>query len=204
MRSGIRQIVSSALLAAVALVGMSFATQAAAGITGSPHDFSGRGWGSTQLCIFCHTPHNANITAGTLWNHGLTVATYTLYSSPSMNATTAQPGATSKLCLSCHDGTVAIDSFGTRTGTNFISGSALLGTALNNDHPIGFTYDAALATADGGLVSPASASLVVANVPLYGAKVECASCHQVHDNALGDFLRTTNAASALCLKCHIK
>jgi predicted CXXCH cytochrome family protein len=204
MRTGIRQVVSSALLAAVALVGMSFAMQASAGITGSPHDFSARGWGSSELCVFCHTPHNANVTAGTLWNHGLTIATYTLYTSPTMNATTAQPGATSKLCLSCHDGTVAVDTFGTRTGTNFVTGGALLGTSLSNDHPIGFTYDAALATTDGGLVTPLNASQVVANVPLYGAKVECASCHQVHDNALGDFLRVSNAGSGLCLKCHVK
>lgn len=178
----------------------------AASIVGSPHDFSSRGWGSTELCVFCHTPHNANVTAGTLWNHALTAATYTLYSSPTLNAVVGQPaaGGVSKLCLSCHDGTVAIDSFGTRTGTTFISGSAALGTDLGNDHPIGFTYDTALATADGGLTTPASASLVSTGVPLFSAKVECASCHNVHDNANGNFLRLSNAGSALCLKCHTK
>jgi predicted CXXCH cytochrome family protein len=206
MKSGLRQVVSSALLAAAAVVGMTFATSAAAGISGSPHDFSARGWGSSELCIFCHTPHNAKASAGVLWNHAPTVATYTLYASSTFDAaaTVGQPGATSKLCLSCHDGTVAIDSFGTRTGTTNITGDALLGTDLSNDHPIAFTYDAALATTDGGLVTPASASLVVAKVPLFAAKVECATCHNVHDNALGGFLRISNAASALCLKCHIK
>ena len=205
MKSAMRQVVSSALLAAAAVVGMTFATSAAAGtIVGSPHDFKAKGYGSTEICIFCHTPHNAKASAGVLWNHGATTATYTLYSSSTLNAVMAQPGVTSKLCLSCHDGTVAVDTYGTRTGTTFIGGGELLGTDLSNDHPIGFTYDAALATADGGLVTPASASLVVASVPLYAAKVECASCHNVHDNALGGFLRTTNAASALCLKCHVK
>jgi predicted CXXCH cytochrome family protein len=86
-----------------------------------------------------------------------------------------------------------------------ITGSALLGTDLSNDHPISFTYDAALATTDGGLVSPASASSVVAGIPLYSASLECASCHDVHKTAGFDkFLRVSNAASALCLKCHIK
>jgi predicted CXXCH cytochrome family protein len=197
MKLGIRHL----LVAATSLLVAQMAS--AAGITGSPHDFSARGWGSTELCIFCHTPHNANGSAQ-LWNHASTAATYTLYTSSTMNAATAQPGATSKLCLSCHDGTVAVDSFGTRTGTNFVTGGARLGTALDNDHPIGFTYDAALATADGSLVTPASASQVSANVPLYTAKVECGSCHNAHDNAQGSFLRSTNAASALCLKCHIK
>jgi predicted CXXCH cytochrome family protein len=178
---------------------------AMAGISGTLHDLSGRGWGSTQLCIFCHTPHNGVAsTSGPLWNHAPTAAAYTLYTSPTMNAVVGQPGSQSKSCLSCHDGTVAVDSYGTRVGTNFMPAANLVGTDLSNDHPVGFTYDAALATADGGLVTPASASLVVANVPLFAAKMECATCHQVHDNTLGNFLRLSNTASALCLKCHVK
>ena len=189
-----------ALAASLLLGNVAFA----ASIAGSPHDFSGRGWGTTELCIFCHAPHNANVTAGTLWNHAATVATYTLYASPTLSAAVAQPGGVSKLCMSCHDGTVAIDSYATRTGTTFISGSAALGTDLTNDHPIAFTFDAALATADGGLVTPASASLVSTGVPLFSGKLECATCHNVHDNALGHFLRVSNAGSGLCLKCHTK
>lgn len=188
-----------------AIVFIAAAQAVMAGISGTNHDLSGRGWGSTQLCIFCHTPHNGQASAsGPLWNHAPTAAAYTLYSSPTMNATVGQPGSQSKSCLSCHDGSVAVDSYGTRVGTNFMPAANLVGTDLSNDHPVGITYDAALATADGGLVTPASASLVVANVPLFAAKMECATCHQVHDNALGNFLRTTNAASALCLKCHVK
>lgn len=193
-----------------AVLGFVFAwsTAMAAPIAGTPHDFSGRGWGSTQVCIFCHTPHNAAATPlAPLWNHASTAATYTLYTSAissTLNATTSQPTGVSKACLSCHDGTVAADSYGTRTGTNFVTGGALIGTNLSNDHPIGFLYNAALATADGGLVTPASASLVVAGIPLFGASLECASCHNVHDNANGDFLRFSNAGSALCMKCHNK
>ncbi|MDP1901514.1 MAG: cytochrome c3 family protein [Rubrivivax sp.] len=201
MKRGIGKWVASMLAAGLGV----FAAQvSAASITGSPHDFSGAGWGSNQVCIFCHAPHNAN--GGTpLWNHAATVATFTLYSSQTLTTLTmAQPGGVSKLCLSCHDGTVAMDSYATRTGTEKMLGDGMLGTNLSNDHPIGFTYNAALAAADGGLVTPASASLVVANVPLYDAKLECSSCHNVHDNALGGFLRKSNAASALCLSCHTK
>lgn len=185
------------------------ATPSISQITGTPHDFSGRGWGTTQICVFCHTPHNgATGLEAPLWNHALTISTFTLYtntvSSTFQGGPATQPGGVSKLCLSCHDGTVAIDSFGTRTGTTNMTGTRNLGTNLSNDHPISFTYDLALATLDGGLVTPASASSVVAGIPLYNAKVECASCHNVHSNTNGSFLRASNASSALCLKCHIK
>ncbi|MDD5176543.1 MAG: cytochrome c3 family protein [Sterolibacterium sp.] len=177
----------------------------AAGIAGSKHDFSASAWSGTQICNVCHTPHNANQAAGQLWNHALTAATFTLYASSTLNAAPGQPTGVSKLCLSCHDGTVALDSFGGATGTNFIANnSAKLGTDLSNDHPISFAYTAALATADGSLVTPASAALVVAGIPLYGTNVECGSCHDVHSPTNGAFLRVSNAGSALCLKCHTK
>jgi len=200
MKTGISKFVWGLLVAAAGM----FAAQAAmAGITGTAHDLSGAGYGTNQICIFCHTPHNSQ-TQEPLWNHAMTAATFQLYSSSTLNATMAQPGGLSKLCLSCHDGTVAIDSYGARTGSVLMTGSELIGTDLRNDPPVGFTYDAALATADGGLVTPASASLVVAGIPLYTAKMECSSCHNVHDNAISKFLRSTNNASALCLKCHNK
>lgn len=179
-------------------------------ITGTKHDFKASAWNpGGQICIVCHTPHNATTgLAAPLWNHAVTTQTFTLYDntiSSTFNATTAQPGGVSKLCLSCHDGATAIDNFGTTTtGTVLMTGTANLGTVLSNDHPISFTYDATLATADGGLVTPSSASLVVTGVPLFSAKLECASCHNVHSNTNAPFLRVSNAASALCLKCHNK
>lgn len=196
-------------LAAPAVVG-----QSSTSIMGSPHDFSTRGWGSDQICIFCHTPHNAALNmVAPLWNHAVTSQSFTLYSnanSSTFSATTSQPEGVSKLCLSCHDGTVAIDSFGSRTGANLMGNiSRNLGIDLRNDHPVSFTFDAALVTTDahGGpaqLVVPVSAQEVVPNVPLFQGKVECATCHNAHNNSYGTFLRVSNAASALCLRCHIK
>jgi predicted CXXCH cytochrome family protein len=197
-----KRLLAGILTAAAGLV---LATQAGAGILGTKHDFSAAGYGSTQLCIFCHAPHNAQtIPEAPLWNHQSTTATYTLYSGPgTMNATVGQPGAVSKLCMSCHDGTVAIGNFGTITSdTHYVTGKSLLGTNLSNDHPIGFTYDAALVSADPGLVSPAT--VVTAGLPLFSSKMECSTCHGVHDNTNAPFLRKTNASSALCLTCHIK
>ena len=34
--------------------------------------------------------------------------------------------------------------------------------------------------------------------------IECASCHNAHNNSLGNFLRKSNAGSAICTSCHIK
>ena len=176
-------------------------------ITGSAHDFSDGEtytWNTTgEICIVCHTPHNASST-DILWNREASAATYTTYASATLNATTGSPSASSKLCLSCHDGTIALENFGATTGgtSNYITGNALLGVALTNDHPISFTYDAALVTADGGGLqlhdNPTVAGM------LFDGKMECASCHNVHDGAATKFLRIDNAGSALCLTCHLK
>jgi predicted CXXCH cytochrome family protein len=188
-----------------------------AGIGGSKHDFSTTGWSGGQICVACHAPHNNTNAAGSvLWNHALTTATFTLYSSPTMNATGAAVGGVSKLCLSCHDGTVALDSFGGNTGTTFINASANLGNNLTNDHPIGITYDGALVTADGGLKAITSAANIgpggaktgtIDSNLLAGGKVECSSCHDVHNTntaVTANLLKITNAGSALCLTCHTK
>jgi len=186
---------------------------AGAQITGSEHDFSGQGWGTTEICQPCHTPHNAStLLPVVLWNHAVTAASYTLYSSPTMNATTGQPDGVSRACLSCHDGTVALDSFGGSTGSNFISGPANFGTDLSNDHPVSFTYNNALATADGGLHPPTTQASGLGDTisadMLFGTssdQVECASCHDVHNAAnLQSLLLKSNAGSALCLTCHAK
>lgn len=186
-------------------------------IAGSAHDFSAAAWNTTgagQLCKACHTPHNAKVGALQiipLWNHETTAtATFTLYSiansggNTSLNAVTGQPTGASKACLSCHDGTVALSSMGSTTGgVDRISTANLIGTDLSNDHPISFTYDAALATADGQLVTPTGN--LVGVLPLFAGKMECASCHDAHrTGAVTKLLRVTTTGSALCLTCHSK
>ncbi len=203
------------------------------GIVGSRHDLSSSG---EQVCIYCHTPHHASTDPKSvvpLWNRALSQETFTLYSSPTLNATTAQPLGVSLACLSCHDGVVSYVNYNgnsvstkhdllvgpggkipdttsypncERCHTNFYGNkrTLILGTDLRNDHPISFTYNGDLATADGGLVTPADDGKSVAGLPLYSGKVECPSCHNVHNPVITPFLRNTNAGSALCKKCHIK
>jgi predicted CXXCH cytochrome family protein len=201
----------------LAVVGAIGAGPAFAAISGSRHDFSSNSWNTTgQICAVCHTPHNAGSTSAPLWAHALTTATFTLYSSSSLNATAAQPSASSKACLSCHDGTVALDSFGGRTGTTFIpQGTSRFGTDLSNDHPVSIAYDASLATTDGTLYDPTTKTVTalggrtVDAAMLIGHKVECGSCHDVHKSkgyapSSADMLLVNNAGSSLCFTCHNK
>ena len=45
-----------------------------------------------EICVFCHTPHGANTAEGPLWNRQLPDnATYTKYSSGSIDSTINQP-----------------------------------------------------------------------------------------------------------------
>lgn len=201
-------------------------------IVGSAHDFSTSNWSGGQICVACHTPHggNTSVTDAPLWNHTLSTATYTLYTSGTLNAgPLAQPSGVSKLCLSCHDGTVARDSFGGGAGTaGVLTGAVAVGAAnqgsLANDHPIGFTFDTALANLDGALFDPTTKSVTVgsggtktktgtvANMMLFNGKLECASCHDVHNNFTAangtgvgaPLLRVSKAGSTICLACHNK
>ncbi len=182
------------------------ASKSYADLAGSAHDFT-RFAGMTQnICIICHTPHNANTTVpnSPLWNHAVTSATFTPYQG-TLHATPGQPTGISKLCYSCHDGTVAIDSYGGQVGTWYLADS--LGTNLNNHHPLSFVYDSQLAVADGSLFDPDSHLTplggTIAQDLLRGGRMECVSCHDVHNryNNPG-LLRIRNTYSALCLTCH--
>jgi predicted CXXCH cytochrome family protein len=190
-----------------------------AAITGTKHDFSasgdttGQGFAlSSERCNVCHIPHNANFAASLLWNHEVSTVVYSTYNSYTLDsAGMGQPDGSSKLCLSCHDGTNAIDSFGENAGgTEFMdSGSNKnLGTSLADDHPVSFIYDAALATADGELHDPAATSSglggTIQKDLLFNDRIQCASCHDPHNDSNGNFLRIRNDASTLCLTCHIK
>jgi hypothetical protein len=68
--------------------------------------------GTDEVCVYCHTPHFANPEAvdAPLWNRMNSGAVYTPYSSSTMDTTPGQPTGNSVACLSCHDGTVALDA----------------------------------------------------------------------------------------------
>jgi predicted CXXCH cytochrome family protein len=159
-----------------------------------------------------------------LWNKTTTAtgsfSMYTNITNASANlqgTVDASPTGASMACFTCHDGTQAVGNMinlpndiatvtytagGQLLGTGLVSGTALLGKDLTNDHPISITYQDDL---DTGLKAPAG----LVGVKLFptntrGSKVQCASCHDVHNSTLSPFLRVTMDGSALCTSCHVK
>ena len=166
-----------------------------------------------EVCIYCHTPHGGDQAVAPLWNRtnniGRTFVTYGEgQSSSTYSQTPGQPSGVSMACLSCHDGASSINTllnkggqpYNTGTDTKIPVGLANLGVSLLNDHPIGVSVDNAISH-DNEIKTP-----TLAGVRVFGANhtVECASCHNVHDNSRGLFLAAFNTNSDLCLACHMK
>ncbi len=228
------------------------------GIRGTAHDLSSTGKYGTitpdpndsklnRICVYCHAPHHTLKTTNTgstfgvtylpLWNHDITQQqNYTTYTNGSQDFPlpsfvqqgVGQPGSVSRLCLSCHDGSVAINQYGdfesaSSVGSNNLNMSAvnaagLVGKSgdLSNHHPIGFSYAAAAAIDNE--IAPSSYPMVTTTTAsgttvflkiqdvLYQGKMECATCHDVHNSRnQGDrFTWVQDTNSALCLTCHLK
>ncbi len=182
-------------------------------VVNSPHNLSASGPGAVraagedQVCIFCHAPHNAS-PIQPLWNRLLPMTAYSVYSSNSLDAKPAQPTGASKMCLSCHDGTIALGSVISRAQdiqmasgvTTIPPGATNLGTDLSDDHPISFVYDNALAAKDPKIVPPNSLPPELALDA--NRELQCTTCHEPHDNSRGMFLVKNNDTSQLCMTCH--
>ncbi|MFQ5653547.1 MAG: cytochrome c3 family protein, partial [Planctomycetota bacterium] len=181
-------------------------------IINSPHNLSLTGPGPVrsgveeELCVFCHTPHRAR-TSAPLWNRADSTAIYLTYQSDTLGALLGQPSGGSILCLSCHDGTIAlgavlsrVDEIPMEGGNSHITGRANVGIDLRDDHPISFDYDDAVSQ-NQELVPGAA---LPPQVPLdHLGQLQCTSCHDPHDNAFGRFLRGNDSNGALCGACHI-
>ena len=158
----------------------------------------------TGLCVFCHTPHNGS-PVRSMWNKELPGITYQLYSSSTLRATLKQPTGSSRLCLSCHDGFVAMGNLkvpppGDPLKLGPMTGANVLGTDLSDDHPISFVYDGALAAAHPGIVDPGS---LPKTLPLDSkGELQCTTCHNAHEHRRAKFLRMDNAGGAMCQVCH--
>lgn len=166
-----------------------------------------RATSESEICIFCHTPHNA-VPMGPLWNRNDPGATYILYDntiSSTFIATPGQPDGSSLLCLSCHDGTIALGNVVSRSteiamagGYTTMQGNYNLTTDLSDDHPVSFVYNSALATADGQLKFPPTHPVILDN----NSKLQCTSCHNPHNNTYDKFLLSSTQFSELCFGCH--
>lgn len=214
------------------------------------------GTDNTWLATGTNTEAPSAYTYLPLWNHQVTATNFTMYyngtGSPTGATSTGvnprhsqaidqfnlnpgtQPGGVSLLCLSCHDGTVAVNVFGTAALSNAIvapTGSYNQGTTmiddhfaigkngdLQNHHPIGFDYDlvASVDTGirpsteimdkDGGSIADHLFTNASAPGACTSACVECATCHSVHNKGnIGErLLWRSDEGSRLCLTCHAK
>jgi predicted CXXCH cytochrome family protein len=168
--------------------------------------------------VFCHTSHNAAFQAP-LWNRENPGGTYQMYWSETMDAygssaEAPQPNGSSKLCLSCHDGTIALGStvssgrIEMRGGITTMpsTSGANLGRDLSGDHPVSFTVTDHLVTTNNskGDVSLRSVS-EMRNHPLASLdeqnRIQCTTCHDPHRDTYGDFLLTATPGE-LCIACH--
>lgn len=186
-----------------------------ASILTTKHNLSAGGLGDVRavnenrVCVFCHTPHHATSVVP-LWSRTLSSGVYNLYGSATLVAKPGQPTGASRLCLSCHDGTIAIGLLGGQGEmidmegglTTLPVGLSNLKTDLSDDHPISFVYDTNLSVQRGDLVDPA---VLPGEIKLEdGFWLQCTSCHNPHKDPNGMFLVLNDQFSALCLTCHDK
>ena len=160
---------------------MLLGSAANAQIVGSKHDLGAATSNTTEVCVFCHTPHGSNLSAqAPLWNKTLPSNTYDRYAVTStLDGDNAPVGSVSMACLSCHDGTAAVDAVLNAPGAGMGSGQIdaatfganmsdylanaggtgpftpvpVIGTDLRNDHPVSIQY------AGGGLVAGGTVGL---------------------------------------------
>lgn len=218
-------------LAVAALLLLTTATSVAAqqaSVAGTRHNLSVSGPGEvralneTEVCKFCHVPHNAEA-AVPLWGHALSQAQY---ETPDLRVTTGtaipapQPDGSSKLCLSCHDGTVALGDVAGATRSIPMRGAdrlapghrGFLGTDLSGSHPISFVVP------NGDLAGGAEASEIALNPLAFinadpdvrldtEGKMQCTTCHDAHSDSYFQTGRVPHfwvkpTYEGVCLTCH--
>jgi predicted CXXCH cytochrome family protein len=164
-------------------------------------------------CTICHAPHSGLGSISPLWNQKLSTATYTPYTSSTyVDQGKTQPtlGITSSLCLSCHDGTVAVGQtyvYGALPVTGSMNGLDSFGTSLTGSHP----FSLVLPMKDSPDLVPSLVSKGVTADPkgavkLVNGNVECTSCHDPHvqniDKLALNFLVRDGSSGQMCLACH--
>ena len=210
------------------------------GMVGSVHDLNTFSFVMNdpyqRVCNFCHVPHNADASAGMLWSKsldssasGLQPYTWATPANMAIPQTLDPLVGPSKLCMTCHDGVLAIDPHGDKMPSGYV-----ISKNMGLTHPIGFSYDDAVAArGNGELVDKnqkfASAikisissdyntvtrglNVKIVDVLYQGSIVTCCTCHDVHNkgNVAPDYghqynylLWAKEEQSLLCLSCHIK
>lgn len=227
------------------------ATPGGGQVEGSKHDFSGQQAGNQQSapCTFCHTPHRA-IRTDPGWNHTLATNVYR-WSKTVTGGGTSYPtialnwSGSARLCLSCHDGSVAVGDVAWFNGQSWVGrpldpndhdgDNVQIGTSsgdLQNNHPFAFPYPlGGVASTYNGVTTGSGAlgqgwqpdpttlgirlfrqtgNLVVAGTEAGATGIECASCHDQHNdpaNVEDDYFlrgsRDARDSNYICRKCHL-
>ena len=185
-----------------------------------------------QICIFCHTPHNAKPQT-VLWNRNDTSQTFGHYSAASLSIHTdptarsssdykTEPNGSSRLCLSCHDGVTALGAVlnGNAIEVNNNVNTVMSGINVfnrtkitNSHHPVSFVYNATVRDRLNVLEGPNVYRLPTnPQVRLDREKrMQCITCHDPHQSQYNDptipfwavgGTSAINAHDTVCLDCH--
>ena len=168
-------------------------------------------------CSYCHAPHSGLASGRALWNQKLTNMVYNPYTSPTYvtkGEKGQQPtvGSDTNLCLSCHDGTVAV-------GTTIVAGQVLTTGQMNTkdqflpntpnllaSHPQDMAGIQDTPDLFSGLASKGLTNDPTGAVKLIKGNIECTSCHNAHvqakDLVAQYFLVKDSSSGAMCLACH--
>lgn len=177
-----------------------------------------------EVCKFCHVPHNA-VAPVPLWGHALSEAAYRVPEirdrAKGGRRLAPQPDGVSRLCLSCHDGTVALGEVANRGRPIEMRGSGnlapgrpgFLGTDLSGSHPVSIVMPESdpqdeLQDVD---MSLHSRGVVLADKDVLldsQNKIQCTSCHDPHaDNyyqsGLVPRFWVKPTVEEVCLTCHV-
>jgi len=145
----------AATVAMASVTGAAFAATVPDSIALTKHNLSSSSsfngtTGTTEICVFCHTPHGATTAQSVpLWNRNTTVSTaFTTYDdlgSSTLDGTISMEGSVSLACLSCHDGQIAMDSLLNTPGSGTDPAAAALWQFTSASTPATITPEGFLA-----------------------------------------------------------
>ncbi|MFQ5901303.1 MAG: hypothetical protein ACE5IH_07085 [Thermodesulfobacteriota bacterium] len=104
------------------------------------------GLGTTEICVFCHTPHHGRSDTAPLWNKDTGAVTFTAFTPVAQGGSTIggtvfdQPSGSSLACLSCHDGAGTFDNIINAPGKGTFDGSGWTSGISNDGYNFGWEF----------------------------------------------------------------